>query len=296
MNNKELLQQQLNAIAQRRRVRADAIDISKSTGIAYNAALQRMVKMIKADIDAELLPVIKSTASEYTRDASYFDRISAVIDRIRLKWSSDVFKALADQVATQFIRNANTVNRERFNRSMKSVGMDVYGDSPELATYLDVAVSDNVLLIKSIPSQYLDQVQSIVAANMRAGNRPSAIVSALVNQFGITQRRAAFIARDQTAKANADLAERRQRNVGFDYFQWLDSDDERVRQRHKELAEKVTEYGLGIYRWDDPPLSDNGEPITPGRDFGCRCTARPVSNAEVEENKKAGKTRPGVKR
>lgn len=296
MNNKELLQQQLNAIAQRRRVRADAIDISKSTGVAYNAALQRMVKMIKADIDAELLPVIKSTASEYTRDASYFDRISAVIDRIRLKWSSDVFKALADQVATQFIRNANTVNRERFNRSMNSVGMDVYGDSPELATYLDVAVSDNVLLIKSIPSQYLDQVQSIVAANMRAGNRPSAIVSALVDQFGVTQRRAAFIARDQTAKANADLAERRQRNVGFDYFQWLDSDDERVRQRHQELAEKVTEYGLGIYRWDDPPLSDNGEPITPGRDFGCRCTARPVSNAEVEENKKAGKTRPGVKR
>ena len=296
MNNKELLQQQLNAIAQRRRVRADAIDISKSTGVAYNAALQRMVKLIKADIDAELLPVIKSIASEYTRDASYFDRISAVIDRIRLKWSSDVFKALADQVATQFIRNANTVNRERFNRSMKSVGMDVYGDSPGLATYLDVAVSDNVLLIKSIPSQYLDQVQSIVAANMRAGNRPSAIVSALVDQFGVTQRRAAFIARDQTAKANADLAERRQRNVGFDYFQWLDSDDERVRQRHKELAEKVTEYGLGIYRWDDPPLSDNGEPITPGRDFGCRCTARPVSNAEVEENKKAGRTRPGVKR
>ena len=42
-----------------------------------------------------------------------------------------------------------------------------------------------------------------------------------------------------------------------------------MRDRHQEIAEKVTAYGPGIYRWDNPPLSDKGEPIIPGGDYSC---------------------------
>lgn len=73
-----------------------------------------------------------------------------------------------------------------------------------------------------------------------------------------------MIARDQTAKVNGDLASRRQRAVGINYFQWIDSDDERVRSRHESIANRLTAYGKGIYRWDNPPLSDRGVPIIPG--------------------------------
>jgi len=69
-----------------------------------------------------------------------------------------------------------------------------------------------------------------------------------------------------------------------------------VRDRHAHLAEKVTAYGKGIYRWDNPPLSDNGTPITVGTDFQCRCTARPVSQREVNKNIKDGDTDKNVKR
>lgn len=165
-----------------------------------------------------------------------------------------------------------------------------------MTDYIQASIVDNTRLITSIPEQYLTQVESIVFNNVRAGGRPSAIAKQLQQQLGVTERRAKMIARDQTSKVNADLSEKRQREAGFPYFEWVDSDDERVRDRHEYLADHVTQYGKGIYRWDDLPLSDKGEPISPGKDYQCRCIARPVSQEEVDENIKAGRTRPGVKR
>ena len=112
----------------------------------------------------------------------------------------------------------------------------------------------------------------------------------------MSDKRAKLIARDQTAKIAGNLNERRQRSVGFVYFRWLDSGDSRVRDRHEDIADKVTAYGKGVYRWNHPPLNEKGEEILPGQDYQCRCTAVPVSQVEVDRNVKAGRTQPGVKR
>jgi len=179
---------------------------------------------------------------------------------------------------------------------MKRIGLDIYGDSQVLQDYLDASVYDNTQLIKSIPSQYLTRVQTIVTTNTRAGLRPSAITKVIQDEFGVTERRAKMIARDQTSKLTGDLMEKRQREAGFPYFEWNDSDDSRVRARHEQLANRVTAYGRGIYRWDNLPLSDEGKPIKPGSDYQCRCIAIPISQREVDENRKAGRTNPAVKR
>lgn len=100
----------------------------------------------------------------------------------------------------------------------------------------------------------------------------------------------------QKPKGTGHLNAKRQQSSGFEYFQWIDSDDERVRDRHEDIANRVTAYGKGIYRWDNPPLSDRGTPIIPGQDFQCRCIARPVLTSEVEANQAAGRVRPGVRR
>jgi len=159
-----------------------------------------------------------------------------------------------------------------------------------------VSIADNSRLITSIPEQYLTQVESIVMNNVRAGGRPAAISKQLADQFGITSARAKLIARDQTAKVNGDLSARRQTQSGFEYFEWVDSGDVRVRKRHETISDKMTAYGRGVYRWDNPPLSDRGTPIIPGQDFQCRCTARPVTRREVDANQEAGRARKGVKR
>lgn len=268
-------------------------------GIHYNAKLQRLAKQIKKDIDAELVPLIRSLAPEYVQDAArpttdaWSDVILALIAELKRRWASEWVTRGADRIAGDFVQSA----LKKSERDLKKpAGIDVFSGSPVMQDYLKASAQQNVQLIKSIPAKYLEEVETLVVANMRSGMRPGFIVTALQEQFGVTQRRAKMIARDQAGKIQGELAEKQQRSAGFEYFQWIDSDDQRVRTRHRDIADKVTAYGKGIYRWDNLPLSDKGLPIKPGSDYQCRCIPKPISAREVEENRKQGKTNPGVYR
>lgn len=294
MDSKELLQLQLGAA---KRSKPKGVKPDFSNGIRYNVELQKIVRSINADIKNRIMPLVKQLAPDYAADAdivvadSWVDLLSAALSYVRYKWTSPQFKQLANSVATNFIRTADQSNRRRNERDF---GINIYSDSQTLTDYMQASIVDNVRLITSIPEQYMTQVDSIVMTNIRAGGRPSAIAKSLQQQLGVTERRAKMIARDQTAKVNGDLNRMRQQSAGFSYFEWIDSNDERVRDRHRYLTDHVTAYGKGVYRWDNPPLSDKGIPIIPGSDYQCRCIARPVSQDEVDANVKSGKTRPGV--
>ena len=261
----------------------------KSSGIQYNVKLQRMVSAIKRDIDASIVPLIKQYAPEYTQDAVYVtdgwaDAIDAALTVLANRWAT---APAITAIASEFVRTAfGAADR----KAMRSTGIDVFGSSREMDEYLRAATIQNVKLIGSIPERYLGQVGNIVYSNMRMGNRPGAIVDALHEQYGVEKRKAKFIARDQAAKVAGEVTKKRQIAAGFEYFQWIDSHDERVRHRHREIANARTEYGIGVYRWDDLPISDKGEPIQPGSDYNCRCGSKPVSNKQVERNMAAGQT------
>lgn len=243
-------------------ISAKFIKLPVSVGMDYNTELQRIVAEIKRDIDALLVPALRAEQPNYVTDATWFDRLAAILRRIRERYESPQFRALTDVIARRFV---NAVDM----RVTKSMGMDVYGNNEALQTVIEASIYDNVRLIKTIPEQYLSQVESIVVTNARAGVRSSAIASQLTQQFGVTSRRAKFIARDQTAKVNSAVAQKRIVAAGYEYFEWRTSRDALVRDRHTQIANKVTEYGRGIYRYDNPPLSDKGEPILPGTDYQC---------------------------
>lgn len=296
MTSAELLQQQLSAS----RKKPKGVKPDVSNGVQYNAELQRIVRAVRKDINEHVMPVVRSTAPQYVGDSipvetidNWVDVLTGTLDAIKSRWSSLAFQRLAADIASRFVRAANESNMKR---TQCDLGINIYSDSQELTDYITLSIRDNTRLIMSIPDQYLTQVESIVLTNVRAGGRPSAIAKSLQQQFGVTERRAKMIARDQTAKVNGDLNRMRQTNAGFPYFEWNDSDDERVRDRHEYLADHVTAYGKGIYRWDNPPLSDKGVPIIPGTDYQCRCVARPVGQEEVDANIKAGRVAKGVLR
>ncbi|CAL9955783.1 head morphogenesis [Vibrio phage K165] len=295
ITSEELLQQQLADISEQQAVKSKPIELPKAIGISYNAELQRMVRRIKKDIDQSIKPQVKDLEFEYTAD-SWADVIEVSLAALRQRWSSEIFNRFAERLASKFAQAVNVQNQQQFQNQYKSFGINVYAGNQAVSDYLDATVKDNVRLIKSIPDQYLTQVESIVLGNMRAGMRPSAINKQLQDQFGVTERRARVISRDQTSKAANGLAKKRMQSSGFEYYQWVTSEDERVRSRHRKISDKVTAYGKGIYRWDDPPLSDKGEPISPGTDYSCRCVARPVLESEVKANQKAGRVTKGVKR
>lgn len=264
-------------------------------GIQYNAKLQRLVKQVKESISKEIVPLVRQLAPEYTQDAvvttdAWSDLILNAIANLVSRWQSPAVQAAGARIAGEFVQSS----LKKSERDLKkSAGIDVFSGSSTLQDYLKASAQQNAQLIKSIPAKYLEEVQTLVMANMRSGMRPSFIEKALQEQFGVTQRRAKMIARDQTSKIQGEINRKQQQGAGFTHFRWLTSHDSRVRHDHDVFEHRVTKYGKGVYLWSDLPL-EKGVPVSPGSPINCRCTAIPVSAREVKANQDAGKTAPGV--
>jgi len=157
-----------------------------------------------------------------------------------------------------------------------------------MAEYIDASVLDNVNLIKSVSEQYFQRVQNVVLGGMRSGDSPTTIARALQHQTGITDRRARIIARDQIAKLNSQIVQRRQVQAGITHFRWVTANDERVTGRPggryanakvkcHEIAKRDIGFGPGVYRWDRGASYAGETNLHPGQaHVNCRCTASPV--------------------
>jgi len=250
--------------------------------IQYGQVLTRVVDAVRKDIEDQIVPVIFSEASSYVQD-DWGLSIQSVIDALLSKWSSPGFQKLAGRMASGFVRTSlSAIDRKQ----KRSFGIDVLQSSPRMRATMQAATIQNANLIKSVPARYLGDVANSVLSNMRIGLLPRAVANQLEDQYGLAKNRAKFIARDQAAKVNGELTKHRQMEAGYEFFGWMDSDDERVRSSHRAIAEADVGYGKGVYRWDDLPKNERGEPIQPGSDYQCRCGARPVRNSVVERNKR----------
>lgn len=128
--------------------------------------------------------------------------------------------------------------------------------------------AENVDLIKSVQSDMLDDLRSVLAET--DGQSISDIEDALVARGNVPLSRVNLIARDQTLKLNSAITQHRCRAAGIDKYEWSTSLDERVRPGHAALEGQS-------FSWSDPPeTNDDGDRNNPGEDFQCRCVACPI--------------------
>lgn len=154
-------------------------------------------------------------------------------------------------------------------RARFGMGVDVYRAEPWLAVRQANWVAQNTALIKSIAPQYMTSVETIVRQGVMSGLAPRELAKQIKAASGVTMKRATLIARDQTNKANAELTEHRQTDLGIKQYTWDTSHDERVRASHVERDGKT-------YSWDKPPAGGQH----PGREIRCRCRALPKFDDE----------------
>lgn len=166
---------------------------------------------------------------------------------------------------------------KEWNRTVKStLGIDIREDYYLGAFYsvqMEKWVQENVGLIKTIPEETLDRMQTIVYDGFTRGRSTARMVKEIQQTYGVGRRRAELIARDQTAKLSGQIQQAQQMDAGITEYIWYSCMDGRVRNRHRELHGKR-------FRWDDPPVVDekSGRRCHPGQDYQCRCIARPVFN------------------
>ena len=219
--------------------------------------------------------------SFFMDDAKGFQAISTkALMKVLEKYEKSDRASQAENIANGFVNRGNTQNQQEVSKNLKNqTGIDLsayLGNSPHIAEKVNAMTTANVQLIKSIRSQYLDKVQNAVTQAMVNGTLNKDLVQQIKDIGKTTEKRAIFIARDQSSKLNAALTQARHEDVGIKKYMWSTSLDERVRNSHADKEGQIFEYA-------NPP-ADTGHP---GHDFNCRCVAIPYLGDVVKASSNA---------
>jgi SPP1 gp7 family putative phage head morphogenesis protein len=204
-------------------------------------------------------------------DASPTKEIAEVLKKWGKKWSRKLDKLSLD-ISLKFARKNFTVTDRQLQDAFAKAGFTVKFKPTKrsLEAYQAVA-QENVGLIKSIPQQYLKDVQVQVWESVKKGADMQTLAEGLRKTYGITTRRAALIARDQNNKAKATIENTRRQQLGIDTAIWQHSGGgKEPRPAHVAMSGKPYKLTKGM--WD----TDEREFVWPGTLINCRCTSRAV--------------------
>lgn len=153
---------------------------------------------------------------------------------------------------------------EAYGTSLPNINPTI-GAEDWLREQLDLATQENMRLIRSIPEQLLGDVQRIVVQGAMEGRHALEIGKQIEERFGMTERRARGIARDQTSKWHSAVHRLRCVDAGVTELEWSTSLDDRVRPTHRANHGKR-------FPINKPPAATGHA----GHDPNCRCCEIPV--------------------
>lgn len=170
-------------------------------------------------------------------------------------------------------------NLKEWKKSLDAIfGINIIADEPWELDVINSWADDNYNLIKSLGDEYIKKINLIVSDNVKLGKSASVIKKEIVvlNQ-NISGYRARLIARDQVGKLNGLFTKRRMQDIGQDLYQWITAGDERVREDHKKMANKICKWSnANVYSSDGKTWTNRPEKMQgtiPGSQIQCRCTA-----------------------
>lgn len=134
---------------------------------------------------------------------------------------------------------------------------------------------DNMRLwIKDFTRKEIGELRRNVQKTILSGNRYGSLVKTIEQSYGVSARKAKFLARQETNLLMSKFKETRYQDAGVQYYRWVcvaGTKAHPTRPSHKALD------GL-VFRFDDPPVTTApGEPQrknNPGCDYNCRCSSR----------------------
>lgn len=241
--------------------------------IAYRRKLRELVDGMNADTLALIKKTYEFATPEMAQDAppTPADALQAAMNAIARRWQNNFNEAsilLADYFSTSVMFRTD----ETLKSALKKGGFAVeFRLTPGAKDILQATIEANVGLIKSIPQQYLTQVQGMVMRSVQTGRDASQLYKEIKSQYAVTRRRAELIARDQNNKATSAIQEARRKELGITEAIWMHSGGGKE-PRPKHVKATGTRYKVGV----GLPIGDKGQYVLPGEEINCRCVSRAV--------------------
>jgi len=258
-----------------RKRRPGAIRPNAGLEAAYRKAILRLVDEMGASVGYWVKSAYRRNEPEVARLLGEDELPSAAMLRavrvLAKRWLRR-FDAMAPKLAAWFAGDAARRSDAALRKILRDGGMSVrFKMTPAQRDAMQATIGEQVGLIRSIPQQHFAQVEGMVMRSVAAGRDLAPLARELREQFGVTKRRAALIARDQNNKATATLTRVRQIELDITEAKWLHSHGGRKpRPTHVANHGKVYKVAEG---WFDPAIKKH---IWPGTEINCRCVSRPV--------------------
>lgn len=254
--------------------------LTPNAGVA--SRYDRRLRALIALMTTETLRGVRSLFAE-PRPADVFALDAGIVDQAKHLMASLTFKfdnlfaSHSKPIATLMIEENADASEAALKSSMaalaEGLSLNTGAITAELGDVFTASIAENVALIKSIPAQYLQQVQGEVYRAITSGNGLSELVPALQKYKGITERRARLIASDQTRKSFANINRLRLEKMGVKKFKWVHSSaGNEPRPLHKNVLNGE------IFEFANPPIIQYSPEVRgfPGQLIHCRCRAAPI--------------------
>jgi SPP1 gp7 family putative phage head morphogenesis protein len=237
--------------------------------VAYQRSLDRMLDRMHAAIAQAVAICWRRKPPELAADESPAAALQAMMGRLTRKWKAS-FDEFARTRGRAFGGEAAAQADRSFAAQLRKAGFTVrFQPTRAWNDVKQATIQANVGLIRSIPAEHLTAVEGIVMRGVQNGRDMHSISEALQHQFGVTKRRAAFIARDQANKATAAITRVRQAELGITEAEWLHSGGGRhPRPEHVAFSGKRYAIDKGAYL--------EGKWVWPGTEPNCRCVCKSI--------------------
>ena len=249
----------------------------------YERQLRTLIRKIldkyQRMVNAELYNIFEQIQNtpEFKADEDIGD-ISTLLKRLSSSIAnlSDVIKPELFAIGLSIAQK----NQANYTRMIDStLGVDLFLHEPWLDDFVQSWALQNADFITSIPAELHGDVSRLTYEALRQGVPVDELQRDIAKQFNLSQGRAKTIARTETAKLYSQIDKKRAMEDDRDWYYWSTSADERVRESHKVLNNKLCDYR-------DPTIysDDNGKTWKKrsnigafegdvGEDFNCRCVA-----------------------
>ena len=238
------------------------------------------------DIEKQLLPL-------YVRDSIAYMSVFYADMAKKLNYVIDLIEDLEDEsektLKSAFKKTGREKKKTVFEKLKEKTKFKELEESikivPELNKNIKAELVKNYIKnvnysVSKFTREETLKLRQLVQDNLfkNGGLQIQSLVEALKKEFGISKRRAEFIARQDTSLLIAKYRKAKYKQLGITEYIW------KVARTYEATKERP--HGVRPEHWtlkdtrqsfDNPPISNKkGERHNPGEDFGCRCYPLPI--------------------
>lgn len=216
-----------------------------------------------------------------TSEARFSEKLEAIDRHLAQILPSEIAEAIKS--ADLFDKTLWTVDRD-VESTLEGLAVTAKLTPAQAQKIADEWQENLGISIKSFADEEILKLRESVRKSIFAGNRYESLVGSIQKSYGVTERKAKFLARQETNLLLTKFKETRYTSAGVMKYRWacvhMPKDKTpaqhtpgNVRYSHAVLDGKV-------FSWNDPPItSAPNEPQrrnNPGADYNCRCMAIPI--------------------